>query len=240
MHEAFVTNCLDSISWIKISVNGGDEETYNHVHQAKKGDWKTLWENITFATSYRNIQGLQTAIGIQIVVIPENVESLEDLLLESKLAGVDYVVIKPYSQHLSSMETAKKYSGLEYNSGETFAKLKEKFEDETFSIVVRNNAIAETGHSYDRCYSTPNFWAYLMSNGDLYSCSAYLLDNRFNLGNINESTFQAIWEGEKRKKNIELVENHLDINECRVNCRMNQVNKYLWELKNPPSHLSFI
>ena len=238
MSEGFVTNCLDSITWIKVSINAGTKEVYQQIHNSKEGDWEKVWKNITFATSYRNVQGLRTAIGIQCVVLPENVHTLDELMLEAKLSGVDYVVIKPYSQHLLSTETATKYSGLTYDTKEVFEKIAQKYSDETFEVVVRENAMGQT-RNYDQCHSVPNFWAYVMSDGSVYACSAYLLDERFKLGNINESPFEQIWESPKRQEITQMME-QLDIKECRLNCRMNQVNKYLYEIKNPPPHASFI
>ncbi len=94
-----------------------------------------------------------------------------------------------------------------------------------------------------------------MATGDVYGCSAYLLDERFNYGNINKESFAKIWEGEKRKKAIDFVENELDITECRQNCRMASVNidmvalkaaqdpeRMLAEVnaKGIPSHVNFI
>ena len=77
--------------------------------------------------------------------------------------------------------------------------------------------------------STPNLWAYMMATGDMYACSAYLLNDKFNLGNINQSTFKEIWEGEKRKQ---LYEGGIDITECRKNCRMDSCNRYLDNIAN--------
>ena len=36
------------------------------------------------------------------------------------------------------------------------------------------------------------------------------------------------------------VENEWDTCQCRVNCRMDEVNRYLWSLENPPGHVNFI
>jgi len=93
---------------------------------------------------------------------------------------------------------------------------------------------------YETCLSTPFFWAYVASSGDLYTCSAYLGDQRFNIGNLLENDFKTIWEGSNRKANWELIKSGLDIESCRLNCRMDTINIYLWQLKNPPSHVNFI
>ncbi len=100
--------------------------------------------------------------------------------------------------------------------------------------------LRESDHYYTRCQATPHFWAYIMADGSVYSCSAYLLDDRFCLGNIHETSFQDIWEGDKRKCNQDFVDQELNIEECRKNCRMDEVNRYLWDLKYPPEHVNFI
>jgi hypothetical protein len=60
------------------------------------------------------------------------------------------------------------------------------------------------------------------------------------LGNIYKNTFKQIWESEKHKKLLRFANEKLDSGKCRVNCRMDEVNRYLWELKHPPAHVNFI
>ncbi len=54
------------------------------------------------------------------------------------------------------------------------------------------------------------------------------------------NTFKEIWEGEKRLKSVRYAEEELDTNQCRVNCRMDEINRYLWDLKYPSEHVNFI
>jgi radical SAM protein with 4Fe4S-binding SPASM domain len=94
---------------------------------------------------------------------------------------------------------------------------------------------------YTTCYSTPIYMAYLMAEGSVYGCKDHLLDPNFCYGNINENTFSDVWKGESRRKGIEYVLNELDVSKCRVNCRMDKVNRYLYDLKEGRiNHMNFI
>ena len=78
------------------------------------------------------------------------------------------------------------------------------------------------------------------AGGNVWGCSVYLDDERFLYGNIYDQSFQEIWLGEKRKISLRWVETQMDASECIVNCRMDEINRYLWDLKNPFKHANFI
>jgi len=80
-----------------------------------------------------------------------------------------------------------------------------------------------------------------MADGSVYGCSAYLQDQRFCYGNLNEQSFETILQGKAREANFRYVQEKLDIRECRTNCRMDEINRYLYALESDSiEHVNFI
>ena len=222
---------LSIATWCKVSLNAGTAESYSKVHRTQARDFSTVWRNIELANARRG----KCTLGVQCLMLPELAHEAEELARRCRDAGVDYLVIKPYSQHRFSVTH-------QYENADTAAWEGvdlERYETESFKVLYRPLTAATKEIPYDKCHATPFFWAYIMASGDVYSCSAYLLDERFRLGNINDESFTAIWRGEKRRRNIEYVREHLDIKECRVNCRMDKANRYLDGFTTQP-HRNFI
>ncbi|QNJ01753.1 radical SAM protein [Synechococcus sp. PROS-U-1] len=243
LNDEFIKRSLHNISWIKISFNGGDEDTYSSIHRTNKKDFHVVSNNIEKAVKFRNDNNLSCSIGLQTLLLPDNKESMEELCRHSRSLGADYLVIKPYSQHKFS--NTQKYSDIDYRDYLHLQEKLEAFNTDEFKVIFRintiNNWLSQNNERYCKCISTPSVWAYIMADGDIYTCSAYLLDERFKLGNINEESFFKIWASEKRMKHKEFIFNKLDINECRVNCRMDQVNRYLDQVYNENvPHINFI
>jgi radical SAM protein with 4Fe4S-binding SPASM domain len=230
---------LLSATWIKVSLNAGTKETYVKVHRTDAKDWDMVWAGLKTLVAIRNTTGSKTTIGVQCVVLPENVYEMRNLAALCVDAGVNYLVLKPYSQGTFSI--THQYENVDYRAMREELHEVTKLSTKTFKVIYRSNAINEEigkKHAYDICRATPNFWVYAMGNGDIFTCSAHLLDKRFCIGNINTQTFQEIWEGEKRRENWELMQT-FDIKQCRLNCRMNGPNKYLHAIKTA-QHINFI
>jgi len=239
--SSWTDQSLEHISWLKASINGGTSATYAKIHKTEERDFQLVLRNLENAVAIRNKKNLYCVIGAQMVLLPENWNEAFLLARKLKLIGLDYLVIKPYSQHKSSI--TRIYENINYNNSDDLVKQLEELNDDQFSVVFRTNTmekLLDTKPYYDKCQATPYFWAYIMADGSVYGCSAYLLDEKFCYGNINKQSFQDIWEGEKRLSSIKFVENELEIKDCRKNCRMDEVNRYLWDLSHPPDHVNFI
>lgn len=241
MNEKTIDNYLKNCTWIKVSINAGTKESYSKIHQTKEEDFEKVVKNLTLAAKIKKEKNYSCTVGSQMLLLPENKDTAINLAITMREAGVDYLVIKPYTQSLYG--TSRIYEGLTYENMMDLEKELKKIETKNFKIVFRANTmkkLEEEKQPYDKCYSTPYFWSYIMADGSVYGCSAYLGNEKFNYGNINTQSFKEIWEGEKRKKAISFIKNDLDISMCRKNCRMDEVNRYLWNLKHPNPHVNFI
>lgn len=241
MDKSFCDRALSSCTFIKISMNGGDASTYSKIHQVKPEHFELVWKNIEYAVKLKRDLNLSTSIGVQSLLLPDNANSLPELAKRCWTVGVDYLVIKPYSHNPASVTQA--YRDIEYKNLYNNTLLRcQQFVSSTFEVITRRKTMEdwdESSRGYSICNATPYFWAYIMATGDVFGCSAHLLDPRFNFGNINRDSFDKIWTGEKRRALIEEMET-FDISNCRKNCRMNKVNKYLDSISNPGEHRNFI
>jgi len=241
LNKKNIERCIENCSWIKVSLNAGTKENYASIHQTKELDFDRVINNIEYALKYRAKHNLSCTLGVQMLLLPENKDEAIILAKKVKELGADYLVIKPYSQHLSS-ETHK-YEDIDYSKMMDIQDDLEKLNDSNFSVVFRANTMkkyVEKKQPYEKCYSTPFFWGYIAADGKVFGCSAYLGKDNFCYGNIYDESFSSIWEGQKRRESYKYIQNDLDIKDCRVNCRMDEVNRYLWRLKNPEAHDNFI
>lgn len=275
LNEAFCRKVFAAkrLRWIKVSINGGDAPTYERIHQAKPGDFETVMKNLAKAVEIRKELGQGPTLGGQLVALPEitrsdpkrplikqtipsNLETAAPLAERLREAGVDYLVIKPYSQHIMSEKT-RVYDHMRYAEAHTWAERAVAYTTETFAVTVRYQTMEHWDshqRGYQSCHATPSFWGYLEADGNVWGCSAYLGrdeggehfgDDRFRYGNVHDASFSDIWEGERRRQNWEYIktptsEGGLNISNCRVNCRMDGPNRYLDGLIHPNPHHTFI
>ncbi len=269
MTEAWSRKALaaPTLRWIKVSLNAGDAETYARIHRAPEGDFERVFKNLADAVRVRRELGSNCTIGAQMVALPEvrgsdpkrplvqtvvpsNIATALPLAERLRDIGVDYLVVKPYSQHLMSSDS-RVYDGTQYGT-RSWSDAVEAVSTKDFNVVVRHQTMAhleDGARGYDKCHATPFQWAYVEADGEVWGCSAYLGrtehgkqygDDRFRYGSLHAERFGDLWRGERRRANWAYVRDGLDISECRQNCRMHQVNLYLERVLHPAAHDAFI
>lgn len=232
-----VEESLRAFTWIRFSIAAIEEGIYDAIQRGKKGDLRRVIDNISYAVEYKKNHNLQTTLGIQCLLLPENKEQIYQMAKEVKRIGVDYFTIKPYSQHTQS-ENQLSY---EYNEMLEMEKKFGELETEQFNIYFRANAMKKMHKekNYDNCYGLP-FMTHIDAKGNVWPCVNFIGNKEFLYGNIYEQSFKEIWEGTQKKVVMEKYK-EMDINKiCREACRLDAINGYLHELKHPGGHVNFI
>lgn len=230
-NDEIARKTLPHLSWIKFSLDSGSPSVYSKLHGTDRTDLKKVMDNIIQTVKLRDSCGYKTSIGGQAILFKENIDTIFPLAMFLKSAKANYLVIKPFSNHEKRLGDE-----LELPTNEDIIKLKEKItpiNTKDFKVIFRDIAFdnLEKPRTYYKCYAQ-DFMTYIDSLGGVHSCINYIDNKEFCYGNIYEDTFENIW---KNKKEIKP-----NLNKCRSICRMDLINKYLWDLKNPINHVNFI
>ncbi len=231
---------LPHMEWIKVSIAGGTKEVYADIHRTELTEFSKVIANIKAAVEIKNKNNYNCIIGMQMLLLPENMPTAIKLAEISRDIGADYLVIKPFSQQLGSINHG--YQDIKYDEIDALEKQLSQLNTDSFKVIFRAQTMKNWNSqhiTYKKCYALP-FWSHIDAGGNVWGCGNFLHDDRFNFGNLYKNTFEEIWQGEKRKELMELFKNDWDTTDCRLNCRMDKINVYLNELKSPITHVNYI
>ncbi|MBP7088399.1 MAG: radical SAM protein [Candidatus Omnitrophica bacterium] len=230
---------LSNLTWLKVSLDAATRKIYSYIHGAKEKDFDTVISNLKEAVKIRNKSKYKCAIGSQFLLIPSNYKETVNFVRLMRDIKVDYAVIKPYSHHPSSKNIIDQ--NFDYKKTIFLEKQLEKYSSDSFQVIFRRRTMEgfNKKKTYKHCYGL-HFATHITANGDVYPCNFFVGKKEFSFGNICQESFSQIWEGAKRRKIMARINSKQDMNACRCNCRLDKINQYLWELKNPSQHVNFI
>lgn len=226
------------LTWIKISLDAIRPATYSEVHCCPADNLERVLRGIEELVAARRELGAPATIGAQAILLPENAGELVEMAARLRELGVDYFVIKPFNHNLHSGNT--KYSNLDYRS---YLALAEPLQAEAaagFRVQFRLNAVGKVidqDRPYTECHGI-HFYALVHSDGSVYTCAPHSGDQRFCYGNIYRESFRDLWDGVKRQKICRRLAAGLE--GCPIGCRLDEINRYLWELRHPSRHANFV
>lgn len=231
---------LPYLVWIRFSVDAATPEVYSKVHNVYEKIFEKAIRSIEEAVKVKKELSLKTTIGVQFIVLEENIDDLEKALDLFSHIGVDYFSIKPYSLHPQMIN--KKDVVYDHRIIDHICGVINRFDKNNMKVIFRKESTeryALNERSFTRCHALP-FWGYVSSTGDFYTCSVFINDKRFLAGNIYNENMEEIFFGYKRQASILFGKEKIDISECRLNCRMARINEFLEVLVKKPEHVNFI
>jgi len=237
MTPEFSKKTLDKLYWCRFSIQAAAPKLYAYLHGTEADDLEKVKKNIAFAANFKRKHNLSIKIGIQQILLNENVDQVYEIANLSKELGVDYYTVKRHSYHPKN--EYKVPQDLYKQALDLFEKSKELQSDQ-FLVLIRENDFSDTGYrTYKKCLGLP-FITQVLADGGLYPCCQFFREEKFCFGNLNTDPFETIWESAQRKSVIDYIESNIDVSKCMTHCRHHNVNKYLWQLYNPPEHVNFI
>lgn len=229
--------CLPGTTWIRFSIAGATEKTYQSIHQSKVGDLEKVLANLAAAVEIKRKNKLKTTLGGQLLLLPENKQEVVSLAKILKNIGLDYFTVKPFSQHPQS----KAKLNVDYSEADEINRELQEYNSAEFKIYFRTQAIENLRQekNYTDCYGL-NFMTYLDARGNLIPCIVFMGEEEFYYGNLYRQSFKQLWESAQAKKLRQVFAGDFIKKNCRKTCRLEEINKYLHELKNPHEHVNFI
>lgn len=229
--------CLKSLTWVRFSTAGITDETYDKIHRGKQGDLSKVLYHMEEAVKVKREQGLHTTLGVQLLLLPDNKDEIVQMGTELRRIGVDYFTIKPFSQHPQSQHILQ----VDYREMLELEKEVKELETQDYKVYFRAHSMEKLGQKrcYEHCWALP-FMVHIDARGNLWPCIAFLGKEELKYGNLYQNSFVEIWEGSHRKEVVDYFM-HMDLEKnCRELCRLDEMNRYLEELKYPGEHVNFI
>ncbi len=237
---------LRDSTFIRFNLSAGDPQGFRRIHQSKGTNFNIVIENIRELVRIRIQHGYPCSLGIQMVLIPENFDQVLNLAQLGGDLGVDYLQIKQCS------DTEYHELGInarDYDQATGILKEAEKLSSTDYLVSVKWNKInimQETDiyrggfRKYDVCYGTP-FLGQISGNGKVYPCGPFFGKERFYIGDINSDSYSNILGSDRYWDVQNDILNNVDVHcDCTIGCRQDYINKFLFDLKNPPDHINFI
>lgn len=222
------------LSWIRFSVDAATKETYSKIHRVKLDEFDKVVGNIKTCIG---VKDSQCQIGIQTLLMPENVHEIEQLATMSKEWGAHNIQVKPAHSHPKSSYQIGIY---QYSQEELQHRL-EKLSDDKFTALVRLKSMERllVDRTYKECHAF-HFYCLIDAYGNVTPCNIFYSNQDFIFGNITEESLKDIWMGDRKKEIIEKITklNHSKCAEYR--CRQDVMNRYLERVKNPELNDEFI
>lgn len=189
---------LDTAQWVRVSLDAAAADTHRLIHGTR--DFAKIIRNVERLTS----SAIDTVIGLNFVAEPRNCTEILAFTALARDLGVDYVSIRCVFDPANPLtETARAVMREQ-------AAAAAALETDTFRVLLGNfsesnlTAGLDQQFPYRRCLG-PNLVGVIGADGETYAC-CFLRGNRaFSFGNINEQSFDDIWNSPKRRAVMEAV-----------------------------------
>lgn len=233
-----IAACCRHLAWVRLSLNALSPRTYARIHGAAGGTARRVLANLRALVAEKRRQRARVTIGVQALLLPDNRGELLRMARAVRAAGADYFSVKPVTVNARSGNCA--YQQRARLRDDRLAAALARLSTGTFAAVYRTRAFAKTGEEprpYRGCPGN-DFFAVIYGDGSVYSCLSHAGEAAHRLGSLRRGGFRAVWDSPRRRRWQQRHERRQCT--CPSDCRLDEVNRYLWRLQHPAAHASFL
>ncbi|MDP2168192.1 MAG: radical SAM protein [Thermodesulfovibrionales bacterium] len=237
LKEKGLEDFLASLTWIRFNI-AASAEKYEQVMGSRRESFGKVVSNIGKCVAIKRKNSLKVTIGLQLVLIEENADDIVPFARLGKDLGVDYAVIKQCSE---SYNHNLDLGDEDYDRFAPLLREAESYSEGGYNVIVKWKKMRGRGiRGYDHCYGC-EFLPQISGNGKVYNCGNFFGNEAFCAGDLTKESFRDIVFGERYKEVMDRVKTEVNVHKvCGINCRQNEINEFLWMVKNPPEHVNFI
>jgi len=234
-----IVNLLNDCKWIRISVNGHNDQIFDRVNKTKKGFthiYRIINQLAKINATLHN-QNKNCTLGVDYVCFEDTVEGIPIIAKMIKEAGFDYISYKlalpPNNQNLErdtinkSTELIKKAQFEISNNFDVFS-----IHEERFEVCNRDEQV-----DFEECPMLYFFFV-IRANGDIVPCTHIdFAKEGFLISNIQKNrNFSFLYS----KRHIKIIKSlGRNYQKCFKGCQFDRRNRYL-DLYRKGNNVKFI
>ncbi len=220
-------------SWVRISIDGWDDESYSEYRSVRHGEFSKVIKNIK---NFKALNGC-CALGIVMVVDKKNVNKIYDMSKMFHDLGVNSIKVSPCIVSNDAKVTNDYHKEIYDLAKAEIKRVIEEFQSESFEVFDAYHLIEEKFNiNYEWCPYI-QICPVIGADLNLYTChdKAYNLDNGV-VGSLKNISLKELWFSDK---NIFFKTNPK--HDCKNHCAINSANKMILEYVNiDEDHLDFV
>ena len=214
------------LTWMRISVDAGTEETYREIR--KSNDWERVWETIHLLA----VEKRHMTLGLGFVVNDQNYAETYQFCKMAARAGVDNVRIAvAFTPKGRSLINKKMYRRVYQDMSRAKKDFRNLQIADLFEERLDN---MENYPSCDYC-GVKDLICVVTGEGNVHTCCTLVGQEQGLIGNILNQSFTTLWNSKVDWRRDFCVQKN-----CQCTCLYNARNEVIEGLRNPPGHLEFI
>ena len=236
LNDANVDRLVDNCTWIRVSMDAGNEDTYRLTHGLNGETFKKVVMNVKKLVESKKKRRSGVTIGTGFLTFGEVIEDMESFVVLSRKLGVDYAQFRPLLRKPGEKERNDKSDNRVIGAIKKCSKYSNTRFNVLFSVhKYESMKNGEAGRLYGACYGH-NFAAVVAANKKMYLCCHVRGIEKYCIGDLSINCLKSIWKSRKRKK----VYDNIDFKDCPLLCRCDGFNNILWNICRGSEHVNFL